>query len=385
MIKYDYTASPDFLAKYKANVVLPTQQRMAEYLRLVPKPFATSYNKFFNQSFVADLLLARPNNLVDLINKIYTAFPELADRYWPAFLLKSLPVPEDIDTLKARTADDKKRLDAICIETVKFLSQPIFYNCSFIKHIKSEIENAHDYISRRKYLKKLSLAACGQVDTRGDYLNIFPAWVEAFSSVFSYSDFSRKLGLSLVKEWEIDFCLYCNNEGIQTRGKKTEYRAALDHFHPQSKFPFLAVTLSNLVPSGGICNSAYKKDKDMIDFAHPYVSGVTGQTLFFIDYPAGEKIAANNYSVRVMPQGGNIDRSLQEFEIAHLYSNDREMRHWLCATFETVEWALGYGEIPRHIINQIVDISKPPHAVRAKKFKIDTVNQFAGKALLSFP
>lgn len=385
MIKYDCVTSPEFLAQYKAEILHPTLQRMAEYLLHVPEPFAGSHKAFFDKSLVSDLLLASPDRLIELINNIYTKFPELADRYWPAYLLENNPVPKDIETFKVKTVDDKHRLNDICFDTVKFLAQPKFENCSFLRRIKHDIEHTDNYVSRRKYLKKISQAANGYVDSSGNYLELFPGWINDFSKIFSYSELSRKLGLAIVKEWKIDVCLYCNNEGIQTRGEKNEFRADLDHFHPQSKFPFLAVTLSNLVPSGSFCNRAYKKDKDMIEFAHPYVDGVAGQTVFFIDYPAGAKVAEDNYSVRVIPQGGKIDRNLEGFEIAHLYSNDREMRSWICTTFAAVEWALGFGEIPEQLINQIVEVSKPPHAVRAKKFKVDTVNQFAGKPLLSFP
>ena len=64
----------------------------------------------------------------------------------------------------------------------------------------------------------------------------------------------------------IEVCPYCNrqyitsySEGIKNISKKTT--ADLDHYYPQSEYPFLALSLYNFIPSCQICNSRFKGDK----------------------------------------------------------------------------------------------------------------------------
>jgi len=387
MIKYPYAPSPDFLRRYEQTVLAPTQRRMTEHLETIPEPFKSTYTLFFDKCTLRDLLLCSADNLIGNIHKIYSEFPELADRYWPAYLLAGAPIPLDIDKYCIRSKVEKGILDGICEDAYTFLNHPRFNGLIYSSWLKKCLEEATKHSDKRRILYKISNAAFGYVKVNDDNAPNFPEWIENFSKVFNYADLSRNFGIDIVNELGIHVCLYCNNEDIQSRGEKVEFRTDLDHFHPKSKFPFLAVTLSNLVPAGGFCNQSYKRDDDMIDYAHPFVSGVSNKTLFYIEYPAGNKLTENNYSVKLMPQGGKVDRNLKAFEIAHLYSNNNEIKSWLSRTFSTVDWILGLGDedIPQQIIDQILDISKPPHATRAKKFMVDSVNQFAGKPVVMFP
>lgn len=387
MIKYQYAPSRDFLHRYEQSVLAPTQRRMTEYLESVPKPFESYYKAFFDAFTLRDFLLCSADNLIGNIHKVYSEFPELADRYWPAYLLAGAPIPFDINKYNARSKADKEILDSICSDAFAFLDNQRFKGLTYLSWLKNNLEKATKYAEKRRILHQISKAALGYVHVNDDYLDIFPDWINDFGKVFNYPDLSSSFGHDIVNEWKIHVCLYCNNEDIQSRGEEVGFRTDLDHFHPKSKFPFLAVTLSNLVPAGGFCNQSYKKDDDMIDYAHPFVSGVSEKTLFYIEYPAGDKLTENNYSVKLRPQGGKVDRNLKGFEIAHLYSSNHEIKSWLSRTFATVDWIVGLGleDIPEQIINQIIDVSKPPHAVRAKKFMVDSVNQFAGKPVVAFP
>jgi 5-methylcytosine-specific restriction endonuclease McrA len=64
----------------------------------------------------------------------------------------------------------------------------------------------------------------------------------------------------LISLMDIRTCPYCNRQFItnyrDTNDNKTT--ADLDHFYPQSKYPFLALSLYNFVPSCQICNSRFK-------------------------------------------------------------------------------------------------------------------------------
>ncbi|WP_152983376.1 hypothetical protein [Stenotrophomonas chelatiphaga] len=66
-------------------------------------------------------------------------------------------------------------------------------------------------------------------------------------------------------------CPYCQLEETKTvirEGGVAGIRQELDHYYCQSKFPFLALSLYNLVPSCAHCNSALKRDKNFISLPH---------------------------------------------------------------------------------------------------------------------
>ena len=79
------------------------------------------------------------------------------------------------------------------------------------------------------------------------------------------------------QEWEacrfveslgVRYCPYCNAETVysiafdEKRPIKIA-RSALDHYFPKSKFPFLAISLCNLVPSCTRCNTSIKRDREL--------------------------------------------------------------------------------------------------------------------------
>lgn len=92
----------------------------------------------------------------------------------------------------------------------------------------------------------------------------------------------------LCKELNINVCPYCNKNYMVTISdveKEIFTRPTLDHFFSKSKYPFLALSLYNLVPSCHICNSHIKKD---IDFhiethIHPYFEDFNKIKKFSID------------------------------------------------------------------------------------------------------
>lgn len=91
-----------------------------------------------------------------------------------------------------------------------------------------------------------------------------------------YQNFtSSKLGKSLCDDLGIKVCPYCNRSYIHTL-KYHRVRPQYDHFFSKIKYPYLAVSLYNLIPSCSICNQA-KSDIDTYDpvrksnsFLYPY-------------------------------------------------------------------------------------------------------------------
>ena len=75
----------------------------------------------------------------------------------------------------------------------------------------------------------------------------------------------------------IKACPYCNAEDIviQDLQKEGVYirNSELDHFYPRELYPYLSISLYNLVPSGSICNGGnckHNKDTYQIQLVNPF-------------------------------------------------------------------------------------------------------------------
>lgn len=98
---------------------------------------------------------------------------------------------------------------------------------------------------------------------------------------FDYEFFSLKSAewnaYALVRAHNLRICPYCHahhinyyiNSLASTPAEQYRIRPPLDHFLPKSLYPYLAVSLHNLVPSCAQCNSSIKSSDD------PLSSGIT--------------------------------------------------------------------------------------------------------------
>ena len=81
---------------------------------------------------------------------------------------------------------------------------------------------------------------------------------------YLYEKFTnRKIGKSWAEKISVKICPYCNRNYIFTL-KDSGVRPQYDHFFPKSLYPYLALSMYNLIPCCAICNSA-KHDVDTYD------------------------------------------------------------------------------------------------------------------------
>ncbi|HFJ9468248.1 hypothetical protein ACFLKZ_03035 [Bacillus paranthracis] len=95
--------------------------------------------------------------------------------------------------------------------------------------------------------------------------------------IFNYDNFTQAIegwsAYDLVSLAGVSVCPYCNRSFVTTlqkNGKKT--RAVLDHYYAKSLYPYLALSLYNLIPSCYVCNSSFKGDIDFYrdEAIYPY-------------------------------------------------------------------------------------------------------------------
>lgn len=72
--------------------------------------------------------------------------------------------------------------------------------------------------------------------------------------VFRYDTFSKRdVVFDILKTENVSVCPYCNRQYIFTLDDNT-VRAQFDHYYPKSIYPYLAVSIFNLIPCCSICN-----------------------------------------------------------------------------------------------------------------------------------
>ncbi len=84
-----------------------------------------------------------------------------------------------------------------------------------------------------------------------------------------YKNFSnRKLGKRWADTIGVRVCPYCNRSYVFTLDNG-EARPQYDHYFPKSSYPYLAISMYNLVPCCSICNSAKGSAEPVFDISIP--------------------------------------------------------------------------------------------------------------------
>ncbi|MED1509376.1 hypothetical protein [Bacillus proteolyticus] len=97
---------------------------------------------------------------------------------------------------------------------------------------------------------------------------------------------------TFVQNVNISVCPYCNSQYIFTYLNDTgRTRPVLDHFFCKSEYPFLAISIYNLIPCCKVCNSDLKGSTkvDLKNFINPYLHEFEGKVPFKREFTTGKK------------------------------------------------------------------------------------------------
>lgn len=111
-----------------------------------------------------------------------------------------------------------------------------------------------------------------------------------------YKNFrSRKISKDLIERTNLKACPYCNRNFIFNfkRSNSSEATAQLDHFYPKKEYPYLAISLYNLIPCCSTCN--LRKSGKKSDIFHPYLENFNAIARFKYE------------GIAVQPKGKNYD------------------------------------------------------------------------------
>jgi hypothetical protein len=107
---------------------------------------------------------------------------------------------------------------------------------------------------------------------------------------FNYDKFQSSITEFFTKNFDFRTCFYCNKEFITNfDAEKSISTFQLDHFYDKAKYPYLALSFYNLIPSCSTCNSkkvkgekdAYKYDNKVGAFKNETCAAPNRQTFDF--------------------------------------------------------------------------------------------------------
>ena len=157
-----------------------------------------------------------------------------------------------------------------------------------------------------------------------------------YEYVYPYGKFSQlkntngHIGIhDFVSMLDVKVCPYCNRIYTTTVNTgKQRVRPQLDHFHSKNHYPFLALSINNLIPVCSVCN-LLKLDTDE-DLIYPYEESFADEShVFTTNIPVDHTVPALE----------GIAISEDDFEIKMKYSNeieDKDRRKRIKTSIETL-------------------------------------------------
>lgn len=139
------------------------------------------------------------------------------------------------------------------------------------------------------------------------------------------------------------YCPYCNiSQTTFIENKKNEdqttykIRPALDHFYSKDSYPFLAISLNNLVPACYICNTSLKLTKNFKITRHlnPYGSSFEGIATFILTSKIDDiettinsiyngEVDVNSISIGLLSNDSRVKENESTFAILSRYNKHK--------------------------------------------------------------
>lgn len=198
------------------------------------------------------------------------------------------------------------------------------------------------FIEYNQILKSMSIGCSSKI-----YKKRIEKFYDTLKYIFDYSNFRDNRNIIEIDNKQIDWnrhrlislmdirtCPYCNRQYVtnymEYDNKKTT--ADLDHFYPQSKYPFLSLSLYNFIPSCQICNSRFKGNHfEAEKHIYPYDEEFGDQAKFMIKSDTMDYIWDNtsNFSIELSVQNEcnnaeKIKNSINTFKIEEVYQTHKD-------------------------------------------------------------
>ena len=294
-------------------------------------------------------------------------------------------IKTNCEHLNLKTKQGKRAIEVIKRDVLVHLTDFIATKPSIL--LSEFVENMKGITGAgaiKTQLRKLDSMVAGTVQANDDFKAKFPVWFESLASAFNYEYVIGSFGREIVNLIDLYYCPYCADEDIEPM---TRYRPAIDHYFPQSKFPFLSLSLNNFVPSGDKCNSRFKKNNEMIGYFNPALDELPNEALFGFEYPLGCVFSEDDIVVTIKNISEKLHANVTLFDLEDVYNKFGTLREFK-TLFDKVNMLESLGghavlnnpEQTRILLN--VDLTLSQKKVRYQKFLVDSLNFLAGSNLV---
>ena len=388
MIKINKVYADAFIQAYVEyaleDVLYP---KIVNLLNKVPLDEQAKARGVFTKDYLRGLLIAPPALFETKIEELFALFPMLAERYCYAYLLRESDLVFDALNLDIQSPAGKDTFDLAvnkAIAELRILTTR--YTLCLTPHILEQLESGLARHKKKRYLCRLENAKRGHSQVTDADKERFPTWIQVFKDCFDYEAVSERFGMAITGQLALTVCPYCALEEIQTYSA-ISVRPDIDHFFPKTRFPFLAISLFNLIPAGSICNQKHKRNSSMLGHMNPYIDSLEGASVFRVGFvPDGNE--AQTLTFDVVPQNDPFkDKNIELFKIKGLYNGNENLRAWYLDTYKLREFLKGQGvelstvnfNSPLHAA--VLDLGRPITKVSAQKFKVEAINDLFEQAL----
>ena len=382
MIKINKAFPSAFITEYvdyaMEAVLWPKISQLLVTIPYIHRKLAT---RVFTKTFLDGLVRSQPATFESTINRLYTLFPFLAERYCYSYLLKEINIATNVLDLPIDSPSDRIIFDKLVKRTICELKRlTAKYRLYLTPFIITELESNIPRHKKRRFLCKLENARRGGSQLTEHDRGLFPVWVNKFSGCFDYEIVSKEFGQAITEHLEMTVCPYCALESIQTYSE-ISIRPELDHFYPKTRFPFLAISLYNLIPAGPICNQKHKRNNPMLGHMHPHIEGLDNNPMFRFGFlPDGD--IRDTFCLDILHQNSSIkDNNLNLFKIQGMYNGNEDLREWYCTTYELREFLKQEGknlsniDFKSPLYKPVIDLRRPNTKVSAQKFRVEALNE----------
>ncbi|MFT8340854.1 MAG: hypothetical protein ABF652_05395 [Clostridium beijerinckii] len=265
-------------------------------LTLFFKPEMDMYKKYSKSYIKSRLKEIKPINEKYYKNQDYDAFVK--------------EIVNDINYIENLNEINKafdNNLNALKSELRQYISQDFSLDV-FVKNIKESLE---------KWIKNYENGFIS-INNYKDYLN------RCINEKIQWSAYS------FVFELGIKVCPYCNRQYISPiYSESGKVRADLDHFYAKSRYPYLSMSIHNLIPCCKFCNSSLKGDKEFTyeNNISPYDKDIDDY-MYFDYYPLSSNSFYGQDEVKIeLKEKDNVDKdvirkfrnNLRIFQVEELY------------------------------------------------------------------
>lgn len=165
------------------------------------------------------------------------------------------------------------------------------------------------------------------IDDNGNFKNQSEFGKLILERIFKYDTYRKSMFcINLYKSICLQniTCPYCNIEQITIipNNQNGKMLLSLDHFYPKSRYPYLAISFYNLIPSCHNCNSTIKKDKNFTIETHvnPYFESFNDLYKFNLPITSLRTLIAENLKIENLNIKPN-DITPSDLELNGRYEN----------------------------------------------------------------